>query len=121
MLGLFSTFFFVFAFIHSYLICLIVFMDIMLHRASKAFIHEYFLLGSFLLALSLYLSLSLSLCMNLCMILLTCCQDHILTENIWFVRSKTSYSGEKSRCYRCGTNKRTREYIELLSQWMLDG
>ena len=23
---------------------------------------------------------------------LTCCQDHILTENIWFVWSKTSYS-----------------------------
>ena len=29
-------------------------------------------------------------------------QDHILTENIWFVWSKTSYSGDE-RCYRCGT------------------
>ena len=36
---------------------------------------------------------------------LTCCQDHILTENIWFVRSKTSDSGDKWRCYRCGTNE----------------
>ena len=39
---------------------------------------------------------------------LTCCQDHILTENIWFVWSKTSYSGDERRCYRCGTtNERT--------------
>ena len=37
---------------------------------------------------------------------LTCCQDHILTENIWFVCSETSYSGDERRCYRCGTNKR---------------
>ena len=34
---------------------------------------------------------------------LTSCQDHILTENIWFVCSKTSYSGDERRCYRCGT------------------
>ena len=34
---------------------------------------------------------------------LTCCQDHILTENIWFVWSETSYSGDERRCYRCGT------------------
>ena len=26
---------------------------------------------------------------------LTCCQDHILTENIWFVWSETSYSGDR--------------------------
>ena len=25
----------------------------------------------------------------------TCCQDHILTGNIWFVWSKTSYCGDK--------------------------
>ena len=37
---------------------------------------------------------------------LTCCQDHILTENIWFVWSETSYSGDKWRCYRCGTNNK---------------
>ena len=35
---------------------------------------------------------------------LTCCQDHILTENIWFVWSETSYSGDERRCHRCGTN-----------------
>ena len=33
-----------------------------------------------------------------------CCQDHILAENIWFVWSETSYSGDERRCYRCGTN-----------------
>ena len=43
---------------------------------------------------------------------LTCCQDHILTVNIWFVWSKTSYSGDKRRCYNAGrttTNKQTTE------------
>ena len=35
---------------------------------------------------------------------LTCCQDHILTENIWFVWSETSYSGDERRCHGCGTN-----------------
>ena len=38
------------------------------------------------------------------MLTLTCCQDHILTENIWFECSETSYSGEERRFYRCGTN-----------------
>ena len=33
---------------------------------------------------------------------LTYCQDHILTENIWFVWSKTSYSGDKRRCHYAG-------------------
>ena len=54
---------------------------------------------------------------------LTCCQDHILTENIWFVWSETLYSGDERRCYRCGTNERTTERtvkIELLSQWKLE-
>ena len=37
--------------------------------------------------------------------MLTCCQDHMLTENIWFVWSETSYSGDERRCYRCGTNE----------------
>ena len=41
---------------------------------------------------------------------LTCCQDHILTENIWFVLSETSYCGDERRCYRCGTNERTTEH-----------
>ena len=41
---------------------------------------------------------------------LTCSQDHILTENIWFVWSETSYSGDKMRCYNAGrTNERTTE------------
>ena len=57
--------------------------------------------------------------------LLTHCQDHILTENVWILWSRTSYSGGKWRCYRCGTDVRTttneQGKIELLSQWMLDG
>ena len=53
------------------------------------------------------------------MLTLTCCQDHILTENIWFVWSETSYSGDERRCYRCGTNEQTVK-IELLSQWKLE-
>ena len=36
-----------------------------------------------------------------------CCQDHILTENIWCVCSKTSYCGDERRCYRCRTTERT--------------
>ena len=42
---------------------------------------------------------------------LTCWQDHILIENIWFVWSKTSYSGDERRCYNAGqtTNERTFE------------
>ena len=31
--------------------------------------------------------------------MLTRCQDRILTENIWFVWSKTSYSIDERRCY----------------------
>ena len=40
---------------------------------------------------------------------LACCQDHILTENIWFAWSETSYSGDEKRCYRCGTNEQPNE------------
>ena len=55
------------------------------------------------------------------MLTLTCCQDHILTENIWFVWSETSYSGDERRCYRCGTTNEQRTLkIELLSQWKLE-
>ena len=36
------------------------------------------------------------------MLALTYCQDHILTENIWFVCSETSYSGDERRCHGCG-------------------
>ena len=35
---------------------------------------------------------------------LTYCQDHILTENIWFLWSETSYCGDERRCHGCGTN-----------------
>ena len=54
------------------------------------------------------------------MMTLTCCQDHIITENIWFVWSKTPDSGDKWRCHRCGTNDKQTVKIELLSQWMLE-
>ena len=57
------------------------------------------------------------------MMMLTRCQDHILTENILFVWSETSYSGNERRCYRCGTNEQTNEQtvkIELLSRWKLE-
>ena len=38
--------------------------------------------------------------------MMTRCQDHILTENIWFVIwSETSFSGNERRCHGCGTNK----------------
>ena len=43
------------------------------------------------------------------MMTLTCCQDHILTENIWFVWSETSYSGDERRCDGCGTTDRPTE------------
>ena len=41
------------------------------------------------------------------MMTLTCCQDHIITENIWFVWSKTSDSGDVTM--RDDDNRRTRE------------
>ena len=37
------------------------------------------------------------------MMMLKWCKDHILTENIWFVWSETSYSGDERRCHGCGT------------------
>ena len=43
---------------------------------------------------------------------------HKLSENVWFVWSKTSYSGDKWRCYRCGTDDDDEQgKIELLSLW----
>ena len=35
--------------------------------------------------------------------------DQELSENVWFVWSKTSHSGDKWRCHRCGTDGRTNE------------
>ena len=51
--------------------------------------------------------------------------SHLLSENIWFVWSKASYSGDKWRCHRCGTDGRTNERqtaesrnnIQFLSSW----
>ena len=48
------------------------------------------------------------------MLTLTRCQDHILTENIWFVWSKTSYSGDKRRCHYAGrTNDHDDEQLKI--------
>ena len=52
---------------------------------------------------------------------LTCCQDHILTENIWFVWSETSYSGDERRCYRCGTTTERTNTEDRATQPMEDG
>ena len=54
------------------------------------------------------------------MLTLTCCQDHILTENIWFVCSETSYSGDERRCHYAGQTNNEQLKIELLSQWKLE-
>ena len=54
------------------------------------------------------------------MLTLTCCQDHILTENIWFVCSETSYSGVERRCYYAWRRTNKQLKIELLSQWKLE-
>ena len=43
---------------------------------------------------------------------------HHLSENIWFVWSKTSYSGDKRRCYQAGRTTTNKQWkIELLSLW----
>ena len=52
------------------------------------------------------------------MLTLTCCQDHILTENLWFVCLETSYSGDERRCYYAWRRQQLK--IELLSQWKLE-
>ena len=50
---------------------------------------------------------------------MTHCQDHILTENIWFVWYKTSYAGDKMRCYQADEQRTTNKQgkIGLLSLW----
>ena len=43
---------------------------------------------------------------------------HHLSENIWFVWSKTSYSGDKRRCYQAGRTTNDEQWkIVLLSLW----
>ena len=46
-------------------------------------------------------------------------QDHILTENIKFVWSKTSYSGDKTGCHQAGRTNQPNEKgkIEPLGSW----
>ena len=51
------------------------------------------------------------------MLTLTCGQDHIFTENVWFVCSETSYSGD---CTDAGKTTNEQLKIELLSQWKLE-
>ena len=58
----------------------------------------------------------LSLIIDYHMMTMTPCQDHILTENIWFVGSKTFYSGDKRRCHQAGQTKVQRKIV-LLSLW----
>ena len=50
---------------------------------------------------------------------LTCWQDHILIENIWFVWSKTSYSGDERRCHGCGTTEQRTISEDRATQPML--
>ena len=89
----------------------------MLYRATMSLYMNTFL--------SLYSSLCVSLSLYLSLNLLTRCQDHIPTENIWFVWSVISYStialGEKWGCYQCEINdkQQTRE-MELLSLWTVE-
>ena len=47
------------------------------------------------------------LCMRHLVISVLISLDQELSENVWFVWSKTSYSGDKWRCHRCGTDGRT--------------
>jgi hypothetical protein len=51
------------------------------------------------------------------MMTLTCCQDHILTENIWFVWSKTSDSGDITDAGQT-TNKRRKNSEDRATQPM---
>ena len=71
---------------------------------------------------TLFLSLSfyLSLCVSLSLTLLTCCHGHILTENIWFVWSQTSYSEDMWRCYRCRTDDDNEQGKIVLLSWMAE-
>ena len=39
--------------------------------------------------------------------------NHKLSENILFVWSKTSYSGDKWRCHRCGTGRTNKQQVKI--------
>ena len=47
------------------------------------------------------------------MMTLTCYQDHILIENIWFLCSETSYSGDERRCYWCYRCGEIRNFVKF--------
>ena len=53
------------------------------------------------------------------MLTLTCCQDHILTENIWFVCSETSYSGDERRCAQCTVEKNQTNATNVTMQHLI--
>ena len=54
------------------------------------------------------------------MLALTRYQDHILTENIWFVWSKTSYSGDKRKCCNTGRQPNERTISEDIDTQPMD-
>ena len=58
--------------------------------------------------------------MNTEQMTLTCCQDHLLTENIWFVWSETSYSGDERRC-NTDAGRTTTKIEDRATQPMDDG
>ena len=58
--------------------------------------------------MNLVILVNLVLLVNLVVLMATThCQDHILTENIWFVWSKTTYSVDKWICHYVGRDGRT--------------
>ena len=74
--------------------------------------------GTFLYAVCVYLCICVSVFVYLCMrhlvISVLISLDQELSENVWFVWSKPSYSGDKWRCYQGGTTKQRK--IVLLSK-----
>ena len=78
--------------------------------------------GTLSCALFVYLCICVFVFVYLCMrhlvISVLISLDQVLSENIWFVWSKPSYSGDKWRCYQGGTtNQPTKQRkIELLSK-----
>ena len=53
--------------------------------------------------------------------MMTRCQDHISTENIWFVWSKTSYSGESGDVTDAGQTNDEQGKIGLSANGLLEG
>ena len=55
------------------------------------------------------------------LMMMTRCQDHILTENMRFVWSKTSYRWDKWRCYHAGRRRTTKREDRATQRWILEG